>query len=146
MFRNTMRHISKFQVKLIVGWLTLLFLVLDESHWRSRALLVAPQRPRLYTTAQIDYTGANEYVEAHYGISDYFDVGREKVVMEPILDARSGIINVEHGCSMEPSIELCGFQLIDASTNVTTWENTDQIRRIYLPQLKLIMENVIYPR
>eukprot|EP00977_Amphora_coffeiformis_P014677 scaffold4162_cov162-Amphora_coffeaeformis.AAC.10 len=140
-----MRQISKLQGRLIAGLLIQLLLALDNAPWRSCALVVAAPHPRLYTTAQIDYTGANEYTEAHYGISDYF-VGRHKVgdkVVEPILDARAGVIDLD-GSVKEPSIELCGFQLVNTATGVTKWEDLDQIRDTYLPQVKSILEDRIY--
>ena len=107
-----MRQTSKLQINVIAGWLIQVLLALDNSPWRACAVVVAPH-PRLYTMANIDYTGANEYAEAHYGISDYF-VGRDKAI-EPILDARAGVIDLD-GSVKEPSIESCGFQLVESQS------------------------------
>lgn len=60
---------------------------------------------QLWAHAPIDYSAATDYVEAHYGIVNYFGVrGR---IVEPIFNAREGVGN--GGASLEG----CGFQLIE---------------------------------
>lgn len=60
---------------------------------------------QLWAHAPIDYSAANEYVEAHYGIDNYFGVRGRTV--EPIFNAREGV-----GIG-GASLEGCGFQLVE---------------------------------
>lgn len=86
---------------------------------------------------RIDLSGVNEYIEAHY------DIGRpylEEREAHPIYNAREGIGESQR----EPSLEDCGFcvnYLPDGSPAVMDWTDTEQVRSIYLPQLRTMLQD-----
>jgi hypothetical protein len=84
-----------------------------------------------FCSATIDYTAANEYVEAHYGNSSprvpYFGRSIQK---EAIYDAREG----------PATIDSCGFTLLNEASQVKDWTKLSHIRETYLPQLRTILQ------
>lgn len=97
-----------------------------------RASLLKP-----YCTAPIDYSAANEYVDEHYGTlagrNPYFPHNYSN---EPVYDARIGYIQPQTGRLIKPSLQDSGFELLEASTTVSDWENKEQWRSVYLPELR----------
>ena len=75
-----------------------------------------------FCLATIDYSAANEYVQAHYGTSarlPYF--GHHSIQKEPIYDAREGVF-CNNQTLLEPAtIDFCGFTLLNEPTQVTDW-------------------------
>lgn len=86
-----------------------------------------------FCSATIDYTAANEYVEAHYGKSSprvpYFGRSIQK---EAIYDAREG----------PATIDSCGFTLLNEPSQVKDWTKLSHIRETYLPQLRTIFKRL----
>jgi hypothetical protein len=89
--------------------------------------------------AKIDYTAANEYIDAHYGNqrTPYFAASQ---VLEPVFDARKGVYDDQTDSWTSPSVESTGFTLIQAPTKTTDWKDISHVRETYLPELKRIIE------
>ena len=91
--------------------------------------------------AEIDYSAANEYVEAHYGNlaprTPYFG---QSVKKECIYDAREGVYDDNVGSLEPPTIDFCGFTLLEKPTTVADWSDLSQIRDIYLPELQSLLQ------
>ena len=90
--------------------------------------------------ARVDYSAANEYVEAHYGIENYFDIdGNNGVVKEDIYDARQGAYNDHNGVLIKhPKLSDYGFELFE---NVRIpvdidWSNPQQVNNKYIRQIR----------
>lgn len=82
----------------------------------------------------LDYDAANEYVEAHYRISDYFMAKGDKKLqkMDHIYNARDGILT-EYGLA-QACLEENGFVLVETQSP-TALETLDDTRTYYLPEL-----------
>ena len=90
--------------------------------------------------AELDYSAANEYIHAHYGLSPYFPAVRR---MEPVYNAREGVF-LDNGSRRPASLSANGFALaVQDATNgaasITDWHDMSQIRRHYLPDLRRIL-------
>jgi hypothetical protein len=89
----------------------------------------------------IDYSAANEYVEAHYGEKSsrnpYFGYRGSK--LEPIYNARNGVYD---GQSWKPAaLDQCGFCLWqDEPSQVTDWTDLLEVRDVYLPEVRKILK------
>uniref|UniRef100_A0A7S4JLH8 Uncharacterized protein n=1 Tax=Odontella aurita TaxID=265563 RepID=A0A7S4JLH8_9STRA len=89
---------------------------------------------------QIDYSAANEYVQAHYSQTygrdqSYFWATESSI--ESIYDARSGVHSLgDVSTHEEDGLENSGFVLVSTSTAVADWSNMDMIKNIYLPELR----------
>jgi hypothetical protein len=95
---------------------------------------VAGWSPHCYAT--IDYSAANEYMEAHYGQSRYFD----HAPRQPIYNARLGD---EDG--MIPELDHHGFELLELSSpEVRDWRDIKHVQQTYLPQLRALLRQT-YP-
>jgi hypothetical protein len=104
------------------------FLVLSSLH---RTLAFSS----IHVSTTVDYTAANEYMEAHYGISNYFHHDRHSDA--PIFDARQGFIEEKKG-RVPAILEQKGFQMetIRSEDNLEIdWSDTEQIKALYLPLL-----------
>jgi hypothetical protein len=98
--------------------------------------------------AEINYSAANEYIQAHYGEEaprkpNYF-VHQSRI--ESIYDARQGVRITENMNGKSPAnLKQCGFTLLSSSsyqkneTVITDWNNLDQIQDLYLPQLQQLL-------
>jgi len=127
--------------------------------------------PPAWREAEVDYSAANEYVEAHYGENapskPYFrryytapsssDTGsntgseingrrRYGRVVEPIHDARNGVYDHSLDRHQPASLPLCGFSLRRIPSDVTDWSDVEQIRRTYLRELEAIVPSVFPDR
>jgi len=107
------------------------------------SLSVAPlvlKKP--FCEAEIDYSAANEYVEAHYGNlaprTPYFG---HSLVKEPIYDARNGVYDERRGCMKSATIDSCGFELLREPSQVTDWGDLPQIRNVYRSELRTILHD-----
>lgn len=102
----------------------------------------------IYSHFEIDYSAANEYVEAHYGkhIYDlkknpYFSVvdDDEKI---PVYNARNGIFTSSYQDKTTvqkqetTSLDICGFTLLENCTSkVDNWKDLSQVSDIYLDEI-----------
>jgi len=98
----------------------------------------------VFCKAKVDYSAANEYMSAHYGLYEnmkYFlpRSGSSDCVMESIYNARSGVFDYESNALMKPSLDRCGFEVRRAPTCIRDWENIDEIREKYLPELRKLI-------
>lgn len=86
-----------------------------------------------WTHTTVDYSAANEYCAAHYGIIDYF--GAHRRVVEPVHDARRGIVG---DGARRASLEGCGFELArcapswDATRAAIAARLSGRVRRVIL--------------
>jgi hypothetical protein len=89
--------------------------------------------------AKIDYTAANEYIDAHYGNqrTPYFAASQ---VLEPVFDARKGVYDDQSESWTSPTVKSTGFTLIQAPTKTTDWNDMSHVRDNYLPELRRIIE------
>lgn len=123
----------------------ILVLVLPPQFW---ALSSTAPLPKLLGQATIDYSGASEFIEEHYSISNYFgaDPTRRE---EPIFDAREGVLvsssDQDGGVSHlhVPSLQNCGFACIEAPTDVQDFEDLEQVQRIYAKELKELIPRAL---
>ena len=129
------------------------------------------QEPQLqpWTEAIIDYSGANEYFEAHYGKHPFLDLppssapyfGGDKI-LEPIYNGRelgivgedgllmaSKIATTSNNTSTEAelshhvkSLKKYGMALIDSPTRVIDWKNKKQIENVYIQELEQILPSL----
>ena len=129
------------------------------------------QEPQLqpWTEAIIDYSGANEYFEAHYGKHPFLEsslsstpyFGDDKI-LEPIYNGReldivdedgllvaSKIATTSNKTSTEVelsyqvrSLKKYGMTLIDSPTRVIDWKNRKQIGDIYIQELEQILPSL----
>jgi len=93
--------------------------------------------------AEIDYSAANEFIAAHYGLLEeeesYF--GSDRVV-EPIYNAREGLVvgATAEAERVPPSLTNCGFQLVelgeDNEPETIQWDDLNSIRENYLPAVR----------
>jgi len=105
---------------------------------------------------EIDYSAANEYVDAHYGenspSSPYFHrcvtdsssdlSSTSNRVVEPIFDARKGIYDHDLEGYRTASLPLCGFSLLNLPSDVTDWNAIDQIQHVYLQELEVCIPSI----
>jgi hypothetical protein len=89
--------------------------------------------------AKIDYTAANEYIDAHYANqrTPYFAADQK---LEPVFDARKGVYDDQSDSWTSPTVESTGFTLIKAPTRTTDWTNISHVRDTYLPELQRVLE------
>lgn len=129
-------------------------LLLDMSSPSAASASTSSSLPHVQQPCQqsvtIDYSAANEYMDAHYRYiypdgSPYFDAAKED-----IFNARRGYIIDEEGAGgigttslLQPSLERCGFELVrleegedDDTDPVSDWTDTDQAVSKYLPKLR----------
>ena len=129
-------------------------LLLDMSSPSAASASTSSSLPHVQQPCQqsvtIDYSAANEYMDAHYRYiypdgSPYFDAAKED-----IFNARRGYIIDEEGAGgigttslLQPSLERCGFELVrleegedDDIDPVSDWTDTDQAVSKYLPKLR----------
>jgi hypothetical protein len=101
------------------------------------AFNLVPNQP--WCEAKIDYTAANEYIDAHYGNqrTQYFAASQK---LEAVFDARIGVYDDHSESWRSPTVESTGFTLIQAPTRTTDWKNISHVRDTYLPELKRILE------
>jgi len=88
-----------------------------------------------YHQHEIDYSAANEYIAIHYeGWEETSYFGNDQQ-LETILDARNGYVggNEEH---QAPSLDSCGFQVIEKETTVTDWANLTHLESHYFAELR----------
>ena len=102
-------------------------------------------------TALIDYTTANEFIEEHYRIPDYF--GEDERRVEPVYDIRKGVFSYlktkndsgddDDTSSSSSSIQLepaklddCGFQVFTAPTKVQDFEDLQDVQANYIQELQ----------
>lgn len=102
--------------------------------------------------ATIDYSGANEYVHAHYGSLasslweaasvPYFSKG--DTVTEPIYDARKVLSsNTTEGSHHQWMLQNYGMTLVDDSpTDMMNWENHQEIERVYIRELERLLPSL----
>jgi len=105
---------------------------------RTKATAIASAGDMVYYN--LDYRGANEFIEAHYpqlGNASYFDGSIKK---EPIWNARHGIVP-ENECEdrLQPSLHQNGFTLVQHETRVDNFTNFSQIQNIYLSELTSLL-------
>ena len=107
---------------------------------RTGAPTATTNNPGWWCQAVIDYSAANEFIAAHYGLeSRYF--GRDRAT-EPILNAREGLMQLDDDDTSvvrtEPSLTNCGFQLVETSSpsNMIDWNDLKSIRESYLPVVR----------
>jgi len=115
--------------------------------------------------AQIDYSGANEYMDAHYEtckensyfqfynktlISDNFsfngksnqsyvndarDFGRNKRT-EIVYNARKGVFDHDSQNLRKPSLSACGFTLEQFPSRICNWHSLSEISSTYLKEIR----------
>ena len=76
-----------------------------------------------WAQALVDYSGANEYVAAHYNHlpNPYFGEMKLGLILEDIYDARKGIyINENHGAVRPASLSECGFELLSHDYDISS--------------------------
>lgn len=109
------------------------------------SLSLSPPVLKPFCEATIDYSAANEYVEAHYGNlaprTPYFERSFKE---EPIYDARQGVYDDQSNCMKDTTIDSCGFTLLNKPSRVKDWTSLAQIRYTYLPELQSILQET-YP-
>lgn len=88
------------------------------------------------TTTTIDYSAANTFCKTYYGRSKYFPVD---AATESIFDGRRGVYDDEEEDLRPASLASCGFALRPSPTAVTDWNSLEQIRTLYLPQLRQLI-------
>lgn len=90
---------------------------------------------------KIDYSAANDYIDAHYRHSDYFATSAAE---EPVYNARDGVLldnPDKQEVLREPRLEQCGFQLCHHPVSgISDWTDLKQIQAHYLPSLRKILE------
>ncbi len=122
-----------------------------------------------WAEAMIDYSGANEYFEAHYGghpfwqlspsSGSYFDGDK---ILEPIYNGRElGVVDkdgisatsttptasnntfteTERSCQVK-SLKKYGMTLVNSPTRVVDWKNRKQIEDIYIQELEQILPSL----
>ena len=102
--------------------------------------------PWMHTTA-IDYQAANEFIDAHYGDrihtsgKSYFDDTKKS---DAVFNARDGYIDDTDGRLRSPSMDLCGFDLLETDVTVKNYRDLDLVRNNYLPELRRFVSE-IYP-
>ena len=130
----------------------------NDHHWHChgrfcRALRDSTrQEPLLepWTKATIDYSGANEYMEAHYGnhpllksswkvasAVSYFDrvkAGGDKII-EPIYNARE-LRKTEENNKL---LKKYGMTLVNSPTRVMYWKDRKHIEDVYIEELENIL-------
>mmetsp|Transcript_8194 Transcript_8194/g.11791 ORF Transcript_8194/g.11791 Transcript_8194/m.11791 type:complete len:383 (-) Transcript_8194:208-1356(-) len=100
----------------------------------------ANNRDAMYTQAKIDYSAANEYIHAHYSISQYFP---HNDCIEAIHDGR----RLQESYHNEREMLKDNGLAIVASPMPTTpinWSERDSIQQYYLPELEKII-NRLFP-
>ena len=129
--RNTGRHSVISSLELILLWLV-------GTSWTRTVDCLSLSSPWGYFP--IDCSGANEYVAAHYGSTvtkgDSDSVGN-------YLPFDNDLVPVWNGRERHCSLEDDGFVLkrIEERTTVTDWNNREEVRVGYIPQLrKLLMD------
>ena len=101
-----------------------------------------------YAYAKIDFSAVNEYIHEHYGnfagSDPYFPPNSSDA---PVFDARQGILqkptkskNCREYILTEPSLESCGFELIQAPSLIKSWNDRQQLTNVYLQELRRILE------
>jgi hypothetical protein len=115
------------------------------------ALALSPQKTSGFSVepwcrTKIDYSAANEYIEAHYGMGrvgvgesrHYFGAASKE---EPVLDARYGVLDDFSETKKAATMESTGFTLVHAPTKTTEWSNVSHVRATYLPELEHIIRD-----
>jgi len=117
------------------------------SHSASETVSSSSSLPadRPYGMAQVDYSAAAEYVDAHYGIHDYFGPSRNAKASEPIYDARAGFIEdvddkgvvSQQRIEYPASLETNGFGISNVSTDATVdYTDLNDVGNKYLKELR----------
>ena len=101
--------------------------------------------PEVWRTATIDYSAANEYVEAHYPrwhASGYFTPSYS---CQPIYNARHGVYDDSLGALVPASLAGCGFALLRPGTEakVADWDDATEVRATYLPELRRLITEAV---
>ena len=125
----------------VVQLLAILFtfqILLCHRHVECYSSISAPCR---VGSAKVDYSAASEYCEAHYRIKSYFG-GNEKRD-EVIYDARHGVLNTNSENLENARLDDCGFELRWSPTEVSDFSELDQIRKLYLPELRKLISQTI---
>ena len=97
-------------------------------------------RHTMYTQARVDYSAANEYIQAHYNISQYF---HHNDCIETIHDGR----RLQESCHNEREMLKENGLAIVASPMPKTqiiWSERDSVQQCYLPELERII-NKLFP-
>ena len=131
----------------------------------ARRTQTAPLDPRCRmwtTTAEVDYSAADEYVRAHYGfrrrVKDPADVGSSGGdgvyfessgrALESVCDARGGVVargalGLGRDRDREPpSLDRCGFELVSDPISAASgeaavgWTNAGRVGSLWLPTLR----------
>ena len=105
------------------------------------SVMSGPTAPTAWCRTEIDYSAANDFVQSYYGdqISQpYFATPENKgTKVEPIYNGRVGFWDDRIQRFVPPTPSRCGFTLVQhAPTRVTDFGNLDQVRNIYLPELR----------
>ena len=121
-------------------------LLLSQIHWHVKCYSssASARRPDLENfnsqvvqrplgIAKLDYSAASEYCEAHYGIKSYF--GSIEKRDELIYDARH---------LQEARLDDCGFELCCSPTSVSDFSQLDQIRKLYIPELRTLISQTLF--
>ena len=98
-----------------------------------------------WCTATIDYSSANDYILDNYGSKiEHQPYFKEQHQVERIYDARNfGVY--DDACSKwtTPTLQTCGFSLHPTNTKVADWRDLDQIRHVYLPELRQLLKTAL---
>lgn len=125
-------------------------------HWRHlMPIILALSVPNyggnknLWCQAIIDYSAANEYVQAHYPdlrglLKPYF--GNNSKRKEAVYNARLGVLEPDGKKCNQASLSHCGFTLCssEAVQSVSNWTDLAEIRTSFLPQVRCLIEDA-YP-
>lgn len=97
--------------------------------------------PVLWRHATIDYSAANDYIQAHYQEeSRYFShVDESQQVQEPIYNARGGFWDDSRQELVLPSLAKNGFCFHSELPTTLDCTNVHQIQSTYLPQLRHVV-------
>lgn len=120
-------------------------------------------KPSPWCESEIDYSAANEYMNAHYYNNNnqpYFQLLDGESIntspvttssgsdnqsgnsiesgkkIETIYDARQGIYHHSTQSLQVPSLSSCGFCLESFGSNVTNWNDMNQVSSIYLKEIR----------
>ncbi|CAB9519367.1 expressed unknown protein [Seminavis robusta] len=114
---------------------------------------ITPLRERTNDDATIfdlDYRGANEFIDAHYGKADlawqnkdnsasYFEAST-CAKAEQVWNARKGVRISDDQPLQPPSLDGNGFFLVPHPTQVKDFTDFSQVQEVYLPELEAILQ------
>ena len=93
-------------------------------------------------SAIVDYSTATEFIEEHYNIPLYF--GEQIQRKESIYDGRKGVV-VDHKNMYGSAAKLdeCGFQLFKAPTQVSNFEDMNEVQKYYINELENLIPKAL---